>query len=136
MSPPTTAAPASLAASCRPLPMPRIRSVGVLPGAEIATTSEVGAAPMAAMSAIEARAARRPICSPDAQSVRKCTPSTSMSTLITTWPSGAATTAASSPGPTEVPASCVWSFVTAAIRLNSPMAASVPGSFLLVAVGF
>ena len=49
-----------------------------------------------------ASAARCPICSPVAQSVRKCTPSTRTSMLATTRPSGAATTAQSSPGPSRV----------------------------------
>ena len=49
-----------------------------------------------------AAAGRRPICSGVDQSSRKCTVSTRTSVVATIRPSGAATTAASSPGPTRV----------------------------------
>ena len=78
------------------------------------------------MSAIAASAARRPICSPVAQSVRKCTPSTSTSMLATTRPSGAATIAASSPGPSSVLAGWLIPAVTASMTANSPADARVP----------
>ena len=106
--------------------MPSKRSVGVLPGAAMATTSDVGAAPIAAMSAIEASAARRPICSPVAQSVRKWT---RLDEHVDTHHhppvgrghhSGVVTRADRGVG------SCGWSLVTAAIRANSPIAARVP----------
>ena len=66
------------------------------------TSSAVATPPIAAMSARLAAAARCPMSVAEAQSQRKCRPSTSTSVLATTRPSGAATTAASSPGPSSV----------------------------------
>ena len=46
--------------------------------------------------------------------------------MATTHPSAAATTAASSPGPSSTPGPCGNRAVTAAISPNSPAAATVP----------
>ncbi len=64
-------------------------------------SSAVGTAPMAAMSARFWAAALRPTSYAVDQSRRKCRPSSRMSVLATTLRSGAATTAASSPGPSR-----------------------------------
>src|SRR5690606_17557354 len=54
------------------------------------------------------------------QSRRKCRPSTSRSVVTTTRPSGAASTAASSPGPSSTFARCVNRPVMRLITPNSP----------------
>ena len=51
--------------------MPTSSSAAAVGGADTATTNAVGNAPIAAMSAAAANAARRPIWSPEAQSLRK-----------------------------------------------------------------
>ena len=116
----------------RTAPPPTARSRGprasprtCVAGHDRPTSRAVGTAPIAAMSARFAAAARRPICSGVDQSSRKCTVSTRTSVVATIRPSGAATTAASSPGPTRVDAGCTRPAVTRAIRPNSPRLARV-----------
>src|SRR5690606_37252148 len=72
------------------------------PGTTREVTSAVGRAPIAATSARFCAAARRPTSYPVDQRVRKCRSSTSTSVDTTKRPSGAASTAASSPGPSSV----------------------------------
>ena len=100
-SPPTSPTPTVPASAHSPSASPDTTSNGVSGGQASPTSNAVGTAPMAAMSARLAAAAFRPTCSGVDQSSRKCTPSTSTSVLATTRPSGAATTAASSPGPEQ-----------------------------------
>ncbi len=71
-------------------------------GQDSAASSAVGTAPIAATSARFAATTLRPTCCGVDQSGRQCTPSTALSVQTTTRPSGAATTAASSPGPSSV----------------------------------
>ena len=71
----------------------------VFAGAPNATTNAVACAPIASMSAAFCAMALRPTSCGVDQSSRKCRPATSMSVDTTVLPSPAATTAASSPGP-------------------------------------
>jgi hypothetical protein len=80
------------------------------------------------MSAKFRAAAFRPMSLAVDQSRRKCRFSTRRSVDATTRPSGVATTAASSPGPTTVDAAGRSPEVTLRIRPNSPRSAIVLGS--------
>ena len=91
------------------------------------TTSAVPVAPIDAMSARVAAAQRRPMSSAAAHSPLKWTPSTRTSVLITTRPSGAATTAASSPAPSRIPGPDGCWVRICSIRPNSPSSATVRG---------
>ena len=124
-SPPTRPAPTTAASAQSPSASPVIVSTGGVGGAASPTSSAVGTAPIAAMSARLAAAALRPTCSGVDQSNRKCTPATSTSVVATTRPSDAATTAASSPGPRTVLAGWTRSRVTCAMSPNSPSPAIV-----------
>ena len=125
-SPPTTAAPATWHSSRRP----SISSVGQVTGSSAGTTrpssSAVGTAPIAAMSARFCAAALRPTSYAVDQSRRKCRPSRRMSVLATTLRSGAATTAASSPGPTRTAGVVVSREVSSLMSPNSPNSPTVP----------
>jgi hypothetical protein len=129
VSPPTTTAPVRAASSASPSASSSAQATGRLGGAHRATTSAVGTPPIAAMSARLAAAARCPTSRALDQSRRKCRPSTSTSVLIATRPSGASTSAASSPGPMSTPgaggAAAASRAVTRAINPNSPMVATV-----------
>ena len=104
-SPPDDADPERRALGGQPARQPldpRHRQVRA--GSTSATTRLVGRAPIAATSARFCTAARRPTSSPEDHARRKCRSSTSTSVVTTNRPSGAATTAASSPGATSVSA--------------------------------
>ena len=87
----------------------------------------MGTAPMAAMSARFCAAALPPISRADDQSRRKWRFSTSRSVLATTRPSGAWSTAASSPMPTSVPGADGKRAASAAMSPNSPRSETVMG---------
>ncbi len=125
VSPPTTPARVRPTSAASPSNSSVTVVTGVCPGHARPTTTEVGVAPMAATSARFTAAAFRPTWAGVDQSRRKCTPSTSVSVVSTTRPSGAATTAASSPGPSTVPDGWGRPVVIAWIRPNSPAPATV-----------
>src|SRR5690606_25113589 len=125
-SPPTMPAPARAASADMPSETAVATAASVSAGQANPTTSDVGLAPIAATSARFTAAALCPTCSGLDQSSRKCTPCTSTSVVITTRPSGASTTAASSPGPTTVPFGTCCLPVTSRINPNSPTSATVP----------
>ena len=101
-SPPSTAQPGARVshAARRPSARPSTNDTGVVPGMARATSSAVGRAPIAATSARLTAAAFQPRSNALDQARRKSGPCTSVSVVATTRPSGAARTAASSPGPT------------------------------------
>ncbi len=86
----------------------------------------MGTAPIAAMSARFWAAALRPTSYAVDQSRRKCRPSSRMSVLATTLRSGAATTAASSPGPSRTAGVVVSRDVSSLMSPNSPNSPTVP----------
>ena len=86
--------------------MPSSRVIGELDGAAMATTSADGTAPIAATSArLDAAAFQPRSCGVD-HAIRKSGPWIIMSVVTTKRPSGAAITAASSPGPSSAAAAC------------------------------
>ena len=94
-------------------------------GAAIATTSAVGTAPIAATSArLDAAAFQPRSCGVD-QASRKSGPWIIMSVVTTKRPSGAATTAASSPGPSRADAAAGSRGKIRARTADSPVAPSV-----------
>ena len=100
-SPPTTPQPGDSAAqaSRKPSAIPSRSDTGEFSGAAIATTNAVGTAPIAATSARLDAAAFQPRSTGVDQASRKSGPWIIMSVVTTNLPSGAATTAASSPAP-------------------------------------
>jgi hypothetical protein len=125
VSPPTRLTPSGSPSSASPRARSSAQAVGRSGGAASPTTIEVGRAPIAAMSARFCAAALRPTSYPSDQSRRKCRPSTIRSVVTTIRPSGTATTAASSPGPTRTSSPCFRPAVTSSMRPNSPVLASV-----------
>jgi len=123
-SPPTRLAPARAASAPRAAEQSAAQSTGRVGGAPRATTRAVGTAPIAATSARLAAAALWPTSMAVLQSRRKCWPSTSMSTVMTTRPSGAATSAVSSPGPRMTPGPSGRSATMRSMRANSPTSPS------------
>ncbi|AMM21286.1 hypothetical protein AX769_15545 [Frondihabitans sp. PAMC 28766] len=128
-SPPTTPHPGAISAhpSRRPSAIASSTDTGVSGGTARAITSAVGRAPIAATSDRFEAAAFQPMsCGVDHAS-RKSGPCTMRSVVTTNRPSGAATTAASSPGPSRV----LWPFgsrgrIRASVA-SSPMLATVSG---------
>ena len=127
MSPPATAAPTREHSWASPAASSSAQAAGRSPGVASPTSRAVGTAPMAAMSARFWAAALPPISRADDQSRRKCQPSTRTSVLATTRPSGAASTAPSSPMPTSTPGVAGSRAASAAMRPNSPRSATVMG---------
>lgn len=125
-SPPTTAAPATWHSSRSPSISSVAQVTGSSAGATRPRSNAVGTAPMAAMSARFCAAALRPTSYAVDQSRRKCRPSRRMSVLATTLRSGAATTAASSPGPTRTAGVVVSREVSSLMSPNSPSSPTVP----------
>src|SRR2546421_436423 len=137
MSPPTIPAPASAASSASPSASSSAQATFRSAGAQRPTSRAVGTAPMAATSARLAAAARCPTSAAADQSRRKCRPSTSTSVVATTRPSGAATTAASSPGPSSAAFAPASRATTRRINPNSPvseMVGSTTGTSCLLIV--
>ena len=99
-SPPTRLTPAALASSVSPAANSSAQLSSRLGGAENPTTSAVARAPMASRSETLTATALRPTSRAGDQSRRKCTPSTSTSSEVTTG-GCEASTAPSSPGPTS-----------------------------------
>src|SRR5579875_1754385 len=124
-SPPTTAAPTSPHSSRKPATRPSTQSSSRLPGAAKPTSRAVGTAPIATMSAKLRAAALWPMSFAVDQSRRKWRFSTSTSVEATTRPSGVATTAASSPGPSSVDGAGAIPLVTRLIRPNAPSSETV-----------
>ena len=120
-SPPTTWAPTWDASATIPSVNPSSQATSSSGGAHSATSKAVGVAPIATMSARLAAAARCPTSTGLDQSGRKCRPATKASVQATTRPSGAATTAASSPGPSSTDGPVVNRAVIRAINPNSPV---------------
>ncbi len=125
-SPPTTAAPATWHSSRSPSISSAAQVTGRSAGTTRPSSSAVGTAPMAAMSARFCAAALRPTSYAVDQSRRKCRPSSRMSVLATTLRSGAATTAASSPGPSRTAGVVVSRDVSSLMSPNSPNSPTVP----------
>ena len=125
-SPPTITAPTSAASWVKPAVHATAQATGRSPGAANPTTSAVGTAPIAATSAKLAAAALRPTSTGVDQSRRKWRPSTMRSVVITTLPSGAATIAVSSPGPSITALAAPAPDVMRWIRPNSPKSEIVP----------
>ena len=102
-SPPSTAQPGASAshAARRPSASPSTNERRVSSGIASATNSAVGRAPIAAMSARLTAADFQPRSNALDHARRKSGPCTRVSVVATTRPSGAAITAASSPGPDE-----------------------------------
>jgi DNA-binding Lrp family transcriptional regulator len=125
VSPPITLAPARAHSAASPSASSRAQLTGSSPGAASATSRADGSAPMAARSARLLAAALYPTSAAPDQSRRKCLPSSRKSVVATTRPSGAASTAASSPIPTSVPGRRGSHADNALIRPNSPTEASV-----------
>src|SRR5690606_21796857 len=125
MSPPTTPTSACFASAATPSSNSVATAAGVSAGQANVTTTDIGTAPIAAMSARLTATAFRPTCVGVDQSSLKCTPSTRASVATTTRPSGAATAAASSPGPNSVVDGCGRSPVACRISPNSPISATV-----------
>jgi hypothetical protein len=108
--------------------MPSRRLTGESAGAAIATTSEVGTAPIAATSERLVAAAFQPrSCGLD-QARRKSGPSIIMSVVTTKRPSGARTTAPSSPGPRRAARASGRRGRMRARAASSPTEPSVSGS--------
>src|SRR5690625_1705517 len=101
-SPPSTPTPSGPHASASPRARSSTQVTGVVAGSTRPTTMLVGTAPMATMSAGFCAAARAPTSRAVPQPCRKWWPSTRTSVDTTNRPSGAATTAASSPVGTSV----------------------------------
>src|SRR5436190_17986954 len=103
-----------------PFERSRIASSSTCGWTSSATYASPGSAPIAARSDSAAASARWPTSAPDAQSSRKCTPSTIASTDVTAN-GRARTTAASSPLPRAPAAATI-----ASISANSSMAVDDP----------
>ncbi len=131
-SPPTRCAPTSAASSRIPAAQLTAHAAGRSPGAPKPTTRLVATPPIAAMSASDAAADFRPMSIGVDQSRRKWRPSMSTSQVTATRPSGAATTAVSSPGPTITGPASDSPAVMRSMSSNSPTSCSVPPLSLLM----
>ncbi len=125
-SPPTTVAPATWHSSRSPSISSVAQVVGRSAGATRPSRIAVGTAPIAATSARFCAAALRPTSYAVDQSRRKCRFSISTSVVATTRPSGAFTTAASSPGPRSTASVSGTRAVSSLMSPNSPSSPTVP----------
>src|SRR3954454_4972250 len=132
-SPPTTEAPTNEHSAAIPSASSSAHAAGRSAGAASPTVSAVARPPIALISERLAAATRCPISAADAQSRRKCRPSTGRAVETTTRPSGTATTAASSPGPSSTAPPWGKRSPSAATNPNSPTSDRVASAGMVMA---